>query len=426
MGLGLLIISGVLYSCKKEKEKEEIPTLTTMEVTNISATSAKSGGKITSGGTDSVYARGVCWSTKISPTIGDNITQDGFGSGTFESYIRNLNSLTTYYIRAYASNNVGTAYGNELSFTTLAYLATVTGGIITNITTNSASYEGNVTSDGGAAITDRGVCWSSSFPSFPDNCTTGGAGTGTFIINLTGLTDHTAYWARAYAVNSAGVAFGGEIGFSTKAASNEIIFNPNISYGTLADVDGNTYKTVQIGSQTWMAENLKTTKCNDSKLIPLITDANKWQALTTPAYCNYNNDINYKNTYGALYNWYTVNTGTLCPMGWHIPTTAEWDALREFSGGFMNAGGKLKETGVNHWLGPTSVHTNETGFTALPGGVVADWMTFHSIELNGFWWTSSEHYSSSAFARFMNRYNNTLENGELGKYYGLSVRCVKD
>jgi uncharacterized protein (TIGR02145 family) len=138
---------------------------------------------------------------------------------------------------------------------------------------------------------------------------------------------------------------------------------------TLTDVDNNTYKVVKIGTQVWMAENLKTTRYNDGSAIPLVTDNTEWNNLTTPGYSWYNNDsATYAQTYGALYNWYTVETGNLCPTGWHVPSDAEWTTLTDYLGGEAIAGGKLKETGTAHWDSPNTGATDETGFTAFPGG----------------------------------------------------------
>ena len=138
---------------------------------------------------------------------------------------------------------------------------------------------------------------------------------------------------------------------------------------TLKDIEGNVYPAVIIGTQVWMAENLKTTKYNDGMAIPLVSDNNAWEALKTPGYCWYNNDAAAnKNRFGALYNWYTVNTKKLCPAGWHVPNDKEWTTLRTYLGGEEIAGGKLKETGTTHWTSPNTDATNQTGFTALPGG----------------------------------------------------------
>ena len=136
----------------------------------------------------------------------------------------------------------------------------------------------------------------------------------------------------------------------------------------IADADGNTYKIIKIGDQVWTAENLRTTRYNDGTEIPLVTDYTAWTNLTTPSYAWTNNDIGNKSVYGALYNWFVVKTCKLCPSGWHVPTDAEWTILENHLGGISVAGGKMKETGTEHWFAPNTDATNESGFTALPGG----------------------------------------------------------
>jgi uncharacterized protein (TIGR02145 family) len=137
----------------------------------------------------------------------------------------------------------------------------------------------------------------------------------------------------------------------------------------VTDIEGNDYTTVTIGTQTWMGENLKTTKLTDGESIPKITENAAWPNLATPAYCWYNNDETaHKKIYGALYNWYTVNTGKLCPTGWHIPSDDEWKTMIAFLGG-AEAGNKLQEVGTTHWTTQNEGATNKSGFTALPGGL---------------------------------------------------------
>jgi len=167
--------------------------------------------------------------------------------------------------------------------------------------------------------------------------------------------------------------------------------------GTMTDRDGNVYTSVTIGTQTWMVENLKTTKYKDGTDIPLVTDDTEWANLNTPGYCWYNNDAaTYKNSYGALYNWYAVSTGKLCPTGWHVPTDAEWTTLTTYLGGESVAGGKLKELGTTHWTTPNTGATNETGFAALPGGYIYYDGTFDFIGNIGGWWSATEYYPPSA------------------------------
>jgi uncharacterized protein (TIGR02145 family) len=193
----------------------------------------------------------------------------------------------------------------------------------------------------------------------------------------------------------------------------------------VADIDGNVYQTVTIGTQVWMVENLKTTRYNDGTVIPLITDNDTWAALTTPGYCWYNNDSTaYKSTYGALYNWYTVNTGKLAPTGWHVPADSEWTVLTDYLGGWDAAGGPLKDTGTAHWVPPNIGATNETGFTALPGGMRED--IFMNIGSYGFWWSSTTYDASSSWYRFAHYDNAFFRMDNNPATFGYSVRCVKD
>lgn len=204
------------------------------------------------------------------------------------------------------------------------------------------------------------------------------------------------------------------------------VFNPNVTYGTLTDQDGNVYKTVTIGTQTWMAENLRTTKYNDGTAIPNIT-GNTWLALKTGAYCNYKNTTNTDTiaTYGRFYNWHAVNTSKLAPKGWHVPTYAEWSQLITYLGGVGVAGGKLKETGTSHWTSLNTGATNETGFTALPGGTCF-FGSFDFIGISGTWWSSTEVGETFAWYHTTgNDFSNIYSYTQL-KEIGFSVRCVRD
>ncbi len=198
--------------------------------------------------------------------------------------------------------------------------------------------------------------------------------------------------------------------------------------GGVSDVDGNSYKTIIIGDQEWMAENLKTTKYKDGTSIPLVNALTPWFDLSTPAYCWYDNDIGNKITYGALYNWYAVNSSKLSPAGWHVPSDAEWKKLIDALGGDDVAGGKLKETGTAHWDSPNIDATNFAKFTALPGGYnYASPESFGNIGQNGFWWTSTEFGTDRAYARVLFYHDGTIrQTFDYIKQQGLSVRCIKD
>jgi len=196
---------------------------------------------------------------------------------------------------------------------------------------------------------------------------------------------------------------------------------------TVTDIDGNVYKTVTIGTQVWMLENLKVTKLNDGTAIPLVTDKTSWLNLTTPGFCWYNNyEATNKDTYGALYNWYTVNTGKLCPTGWHVPTDAEWTTLTSYLGGESVAGGKLKEAGTTHWKSPNTGATNESGFTGLPGGMRNVPGFFYNIKDSGIWWSSTEYDATDGLLSRADYNYGGFYKHNLVKTCGFSIRCVKD
>jgi uncharacterized protein (TIGR02145 family) len=213
------------------------------------------------------------------------------------------------------------------------------------------------------------------------------------------------------------------------------------------DGDGNNYPVVRIGGakgttenqdskedndiQTWMAENLKTTQYIDKTDIPWVINGYEWSGqgyIQAPAYTwYYNSDITYGYTYGAMYNWYAVNTGKICPTGWHIPSSEEWFTLVTNLGGEIIAGGKLKETGTNHWESPNTGATNESGFTALPGGLRNDdGGYFDGIGFTGFFWSSSSINNSTAFTCDLFSGTNRVQSDNKSKAFGLSVRCMKD
>jgi uncharacterized protein (TIGR02145 family) len=209
--------------------------------------------------------------------------------------------------------------------------------------------------------------------------------------------------------------------FSTGCKKGDKSPNP------LSDIEGNIYKTVKIGNQVWMAENLKTASFNDGTDIPLITDAALWGNLTTPGYCWYNNDaVSFKDTYGALYNGYTVITGKLCPAGWHVPEKEEWQILSEFLGDSLKGGGNLKEAGTAHWLSPNKGADNSSGFTAVGAGLRYFEGTFASVLSFTCLWSATgianddEWYTGLYFndAAFITDHRNKKD--------GFSVRCLKD
>ncbi len=200
-----------------------------------------------------------------------------------------------------------------------------------------------------------------------------------------------------------------------------------VSVTSTVTYDGVTYNTVQIGDQCWLKENLRTTKYNDGTSITNVTDNATWTSTTSGAYCCYSNDTSNCTTYGALYNWYAVNTGKLCPSGWHVPSDAEWDTLVNYLGGVNVAGGKLKETGTTHWWSPNNGATNSSGLTALPGGLRSGYEgKFLNLGGSGYWWSRSEEGGSTAWVRTLSYNNANVNRYSINERDGFSVRCLRD
>jgi uncharacterized protein (TIGR02145 family) len=268
---------------------------------------------------------------------------------------------------------------------------------VSDITYHSAKGGGEITDDKGSTVTARGICWSiNQVPTINDSKTNDGSGAGNFISSISGLMPNTTYYARAYATNSHGTGYGFPVMFNT-LESNSFMDNR----------DGNIYKFVTIGTQTWMAENLKYLP----SVVPPGTGSRTFPYYYVHGYYGTNvtdakATSNYT-TYGVLYNWPAAMAGSatsninpsgvkgVCPTGWHLPSDAEWTELTDYLGGEWVAGGKLKatgtfEAGTGLWYDPNTGATNETGFTALPGGFRNFDGAFVFIGNYGHWWSATE------------------------------------
>ncbi len=214
-------------------------------------------------------------------------------------------------------------------------------------------------------------------------------------------------------------------------AAIENIYNDFLNAGLngiVRDIDGNVYKTIKIGLQVWMAENLRTSTYRNGTPIPEVDDAATWSTLTTGAYCWYNNDSATNDMlYGKLYNWYAVtDPGLLCPAGWHIPSDLEVQALRDSLGGTDVAGGMIKATGTSYWLTPNTGATNESDFTALPAGHRSSSAVYNNITMNGYWWSATQIGVNDAWNYYVSYNSAAFSRGTPNKKTGFSVRCVKD
>ena len=260
--------------------------------------------------------------------------------------------------------------------------------------------------------------------------TSNGTGTGSFTSTLTNLAPKTTYYVRAYANNSAGTGYGNEITFTTTDSSS-VMGIPCPGTPTVKDIDGNTYNTVQIGTQCWTKENLRVTKYRDGSIIPLDESGGTngdgtgqtWSSRTTGTRTVYGHNATNLATYGYLYNWYAaIDAKGLCPSGWHVPTDGDWTTLITYLGGESDNAGKMKSTGTTFWKIPNTGSTNESGFSALPGGIRGG--IFASISEDGFWWSITQVNDGSSYFYGANYRSNYISNGGVPNYTGMSIRCV--
>lgn len=206
--------------------------------------------------------------------------------------------------------------------------------------------------------------------------------------------------------------------------------NPDLTYGSVMDVDGNKYATIQIGNQEWMAENLRTTRYSNGDTLSHCIENWRWYSITTGAWCNYNNDPSYDALYGKLYNWTTtVDPRNICPQGWHAPSNEDWTTLINFLGGTVVAGKKMKSTIQAHWLGTNGEATNESGFSALPSGGRASDGNFMLMSYRAPFWSTTESGSGNPWASIAEIFwdnNGTYNFSAENKKYGYCIRCLKD
>lgn len=290
---------------------------------------------------------------------------------------------------------------------------------VSKITETTATCGGCITSDGGATITAKGVCWCiGQTPSIANNKTIDGKGAGRYTSALTGLSPDTIYNVRAYATNSAGTGYGNTVSFTAQKGND----------GTVSDFDGNVYHTVTIGSQVWMVENLKVAHYRNGSPISNITDPTEWTNPVGGACCDYDNVPGNSTTYGKLYNWYAIyDTRKLAPDGWRVPDKDDWTTLITNLGDASVAGGKLKEKDTAHWQSPNTEATNISGFTALPGGQRDGFGEFLNMGIYGNWWSSSDELPDGfAWYWSMSFYEGSVGQNNDYKLCGFSVRCLKN
>jgi uncharacterized protein (TIGR02145 family) len=302
---------------------------------------------------------------------------------------------------------------------------------VTNVTTNSADVSGRII-DLGNGITAYGFCYGQTTnPTVNDSRIQLGlpADTGFFNSQLTNLVQGKTYYFKAYISHgNETTVYGEEKSFTTK--------------NNVSDIDGNVYNAVQIRTQTWMKENLKVQHYNNGDPIPNITDNNTWSNLSTGACCDYSNDPANTNTYGHLYNFYTVaDSRKLCMTGWHVPTDADWTTLTDYltnnSFGYQGSGNDIGKSmaSVSVWksnsaagtVGNDQTSNNASGFSAVPGGYRSNSNgNFIDITQSAFFWSGSILDANNTLYRSLRFDNSLVDRQGFSKNGGLSIRCVKD
>jgi hypothetical protein len=405
--------AGTTYGAQQTFNTTNFPTLTTVDVSNITTISALSGGNISSDGGSTILSCGVCWSTTLNPTIANfTATASGIGYGFTGGYTVSLNLLlpsTTYYVRAYATNSVGTTYGSQVSFTTIsaATVPSLTTTSANSITATSSESGGSISSDGGATVTARGVCWSTSQnPTISlSTKTSNGTGTGSFTSSITGLSPSTTYYVRAYATNSVGTAYGAQVSFTTTATS---------TVSTVTSPTGKVWMDRNLGASRVATSSTDAEAYGDLYQWGRRTDGHEKRTSATTSSLSSSDSPGHGNFIIGSSDWRSSQNDNLwqgvnginnpCPVGFRIPTIAEWEAERtswssnNSSGSFASP---LKLTVAGYRSSSALVNVGSYGY-------------YWSASVNGLY-TKVLYFSSSVAST----YNNS-------RALGFSVRCLKD
>lgn len=436
LGVSLVSVSLIFTIGCQNNAKPKIDTIGVSEITDQSA---KSGGSVIDDRGYEIISMGILLGISKQPDIEDYVGRivDGDGSGYFETLIEGLSQSTTYYLRAYAVNEHGVGYGDVIEFKTkgkpVIHLSEAL-----NISPTAAIFKGYLVENGGAEVVNKGFVWNIFGNPTIDNCAgfvNSGIGTADYVDTIGGLLPLNIYFVRAFAENIYGINYSGQI---------------HIKTDKLSDIEGNVYQIVKIGEQVWMAENLKATKFNDGSPINFITEASDWNTTSEPAYSWYDNDSVYnKDYFGALYNYYTVDTlvngnKNLCPIGWSVPEFVDFEYLEKYlsSNGYGFGTEQLaiaKSLSAEYgWRVHDEIGTpgfqqkenNSSGFSALPGGRRSynDGL-FTQKSDKGYWWTVTDYLGGveDRVWAWEVRYQtvNIYRYGTF-KRGGFSVRCIMD
>jgi hypothetical protein len=399
----------------------DMPVVIITAISDLAQNTATAEGEVTFDGGGAVTARGMCWSTSPIPSLADNYSINGSGTGSFTSNLTNLDPSTLYYFRAYATNITGTAYSEQQTFTTLpVFLPVVITTAVVDFNENSATGGGDVASDGGSPVTARGVCWSTSEdPTIEGNHTSDGFGTGTFISLMNGLMGNTLYYVRAYAMNNAGIAYGNQVSFTTVwACIDPFTINHLVSGGVAPVNKSSTYHTAKNlpgdPSKCWITNNLgsdgQASEVNDA------TEASAgwyWQFNRKQGYMhdgvNRIPSLEWITAIEEDFQWAAINDPCTLELGtgWRLPTNAEWTNI-DLGGGWGNWYGP--------WNSPLKMHA--AGVISSSSGELLN------RGLKGYYWSSMQDDNFYARGLYFGGYDCMVDN--YWKANGMSVRCIHE
>ncbi len=397
------------------------PTVTTLEPTDLTLSSATVGGTVEAVQPELITMKGVCWSRNANPELDrlSSKTENGAGAGSFSANLTGL-SVNKYYVRAYAKANGQVFYGNEVVMNIAGLVPALVAAKKGNIGLTGAEIETTITYAHSLPVLEKGITWGTAdFPTVETGTKIPDTGAAlAFTSQITGLMAYKAYYVRSYATTELGTFYGNSL---------TLLILPAVSYGSVTDIDGNVYKTTAINGKEWMAENLKVTKYRDGTPIVASASEDQFRNASSGAYISYGNSVGNVSDFGYLYNGHAVtNDKNVCMTGWHMPTASEWSQMANSLGGAELAGGHMKAVS-NLWSSPNTAATNESGFSALPGGsycriCLSNTGLFADKGTDGYWWSAaagSFFYCTNDLATLRTKSTGSMNDG-------LSVRCVKD
>ncbi|TVR71025.1 MAG: hypothetical protein EA408_10210 [Marinilabiliales bacterium] len=427
-----IILALFLIACEKEFPEERTPA-PELSVARLTTTTTEFSALFSWNMDGEVSACGIVWGENENPTLenNDGATIDDPGAGSFSSSLDGLVPGRTYFVRTYIIIENDTIYSEQIKFTPTGLPEVITRDV-TRITSVSAVSGAIIEDQGGATVTELGLVWGvGEKPTVTRNegKIINSDGAAEFTARIQGLKSDTRYYLRAFATNEAGTSYGNQLSFITSILA--------------ADIDGNVYTTVIIGEQEWMVENLRVSRYSNGDPIPGDPADPEWQKSgetrlgSIKVYPHaevpgLDNKIEVLDAYGALYNWHAVNDGRgLCPTGWRVPDNDDWKVLVDYLGGPETAGGKLKSAATDpashpRWDKPNNDATNESGFTALPGGSRTSEGNFGLAGYHGYWWSATEINIFGAADITIGSRNGNVISSIGNKMNSYSVRCMRD